>query len=162
MSLISSLLYFYHNPKRSCSLFLLTDRWVVTVEPRWKCTCYSHEEYRHPPELSFAGSKNTSGFPWLPMVIIHVGICTLGQLDFSISCKSFSPTTPHLHLDTARKTLLTMQVGRRQLLIKPLKIGKAQQTFEGGSITSHAQFFPRVCTLFSLLQTNFFSPFSPN
>lgn len=34
---------------------------------------------------------------------------------------------------------------------------KAQQTFEGGSIISDAQFFPRVCTLSSPLQTNFFS-----
>lgn len=43
----------------------------------------------------------------------------------------------------------------RQLPIKPLKTGSAQQTFEGGSIVSYTQFSPRARTLSLLLQIFF-------
>lgn len=39
---------------------------------------------------------------------------------------------------------------------------KAQRTFEGGNMVNDALFSPRVCTSSSLLQINFFPPFSYN
>lgn len=63
MSLIGSLLYFYHKPKRDCSQCLLIGRWVVIVKSRLNAVCYSDVGYHHLPLFSFAGSRSTSVFP---------------------------------------------------------------------------------------------------